>query len=400
MFETFEALKSRLPEGGANLFQEIKKKTEEAEESGKKIWKLSIGQPVGPAPKIARQVAAKAVMSSSEAMHEYQDNGSPGLPDFAKKFCQFHARIDLERSDLAFLPIPGIKPMLPLIPVACGSTKEWPLKIGVMTRPGYPVPETWDEYLPYKAMPIPLHPRNKFRFYFKNCDDFYFKAIMLNYPHNPSGQTVDMQWMTELCAHCEANNIRIFNDAAYAKLAFGEHCTLADVAIEFPKLSWVEAYSASKMGGNFTGWRIGAMVGTQDFIGDISTIKGNIDSGFFAPAAAGVIAVIEKKPWIVYKYCQMFMERQEWLCNILQERGMQLAVKPQATFFNLWKTPKKAFGVSIENAKHFNYLMIEKTGIVGVHFEPYIRYAVVAEILQPNFKNAIVDAFDMANVEY
>ena len=395
----FGTLESRLPEGGTNLFQEIKKKTEEAETAGKKIWKLSIGQPVGPAPKVAREAAAKAVMSDSEAMHEYQDNGSPGVPDFAKKFCQFHTRRDLNNSDLAFLPTPGIKPMLPLIPLACGSTKERPLKVGVMTQPGYPVPETWDEYLPYKAVPISLNPENEFRLDVNELDDDFW-AIMLNYPHNPSGQTVGWNLLRPLCAWCKENNIRIFNDAAYTKLAFGEHSTLADVAVEFPNLSWVEAYSASKMGGNFTGWRIGAMVGTPDFIGDIATIKGNDDSGFFAPAAAGVLAVIEKEPWIVDEYCQMFMERQKWLCNTLQERGMQLAVKPQATFFNLWKTPKKAFGVSIESAKHFNYLMIEKTGIVGVHFEPYIRYAVVADILQPNFKNAIVDAFDMANVEY
>jgi len=45
-------------------------------------------------------------------------------------------------------------------------------------------------------------------------------------------------------------------------------------------------------------------------------------------------------------------------------------------------------------------MMIEKTGIVGVHFDPYIRYAVVAPIEKPDFTKAIEMAFDKARVEY
>jgi len=392
--------KSRLPKGGINLFQAIKAKTDDAVAAGKKIYKLSIGQPVGPALEVARDGASMAVISSSESMHEYQDNGSPGVPDFAKKFCQFHNTVNFDNIEgLAFLPIPGIKPMLPLIPLACGGAKSKPLKIGVMTDPGYPVPKTWDEYLPYEAIPIPLTPEKQFRFHVNDLDDELW-GVMLNYPHNPTGQTVTKSWWRDVCNYCEANNIRIFNDAAYAKLAFGEHCTLADVAVDYPGLSWAEAYSASKMGCNFTGWRIGAIVGSEDFIGDIATIKGNIDSGFFAPAATGVLAVVEQAPDAVDKYCQIFQRRQKWLCEALQARGMQLAVEPQATFFNLWLTPKKAFGQEIESAEQFNYLMIEKTGLVGVHFEPYIRYAVVADILQPDFQEVIRNAFNQAQVEY
>ena len=392
--------KSRLPKGGVNLFQEIKKKTDESVAMGQDIFRLSIGQPIGPALDIAREAAAVAVKSAEESIHEYQDNGSPGVPAFAQEFCQFHNVTNLSVDDgLAFLPIPGIKPMLPLIPLACGAVKSKSLKIGVMTEPGYPVPKTWDKYLPYEAIPIPLTPEKEFRFHVNDLND-EVSGVMLNYPHNPTGQTVSESWWHDVCKYCEANDIRIFNDAAYAKLAFGDHCTLADVAIAYPRLSWAEAYSASKMGCNFTGWRIGAIVGSEDFIGDIATIKGNIDSGFFAPAAAGVLAAVKNAPDAVNVYCDMFQERQNWLCHTLKSRGMQLAVEPQATFFNLWLTPERAFGQTITSAQQFNYLMIEKTGIVGVHFEPYIRYAVVADILQPDFQNAIINAFDQAQVEY
>jgi len=63
--------KSLLPSGGVNLFQGIKSKCREVEASGQKLYRLSIGQPAGPALLSARKAAAAAVMSDLESMHEW-----------------------------------------------------------------------------------------------------------------------------------------------------------------------------------------------------------------------------------------------------------------------------------------------------------------------------------------
>ena len=136
--------KSRLPQGGENIFQKIKRISAEAEAKGVKIYRLSIGQPKGPAIESARKAASLAILSDEERMHEYQDNGSPGCPDFAKKFVQAHiSSVSLDGADVAYLPIPGIKPMRPQVIMACGKN----VIVAGMTRPGYPVPETWANYL-------------------------------------------------------------------------------------------------------------------------------------------------------------------------------------------------------------------------------------------------------------
>src|SRR5512138_3703424 len=107
--------KSYLPAGGVNLFQAIKAKSREAEAAGQKLYRLSIGQPAGPALLSARKAASEAVMSDLESMHEYQDNGSPGVPDFARRFVQAHFNFSLAGKEVEYLPIPGIKPMLGLV---------------------------------------------------------------------------------------------------------------------------------------------------------------------------------------------------------------------------------------------------------------------------------------------
>src|ERR687895_1659127 len=139
-----------------------------------------------------------------------------------------------------------------------------------MTRPGYPIPADWCAYHPLVTHDaLPLHPANAFRF---APDEIPQGAdlIMMNYPHNPTGQVATRRWLEQLCKVCSARNIRLFNDAAYAVLSYDPaSVTLSEVAPEYPELSWAEAFTAAKLIGNGTGWHVGAMVGSTDFIGDL-----------------------------------------------------------------------------------------------------------------------------------
>lgn len=393
--------KSRLPEGGENLFQRIKAQCAVAEAAGVKLYRLSIGQPSGPALFSAREAAAKAIMSGEERMHEYQDNGSPGVPGFAKDFVQAHIPwIPLrDIKDIAFLPTPGIKPMLGLIPMACGGINGESIYMYTMTNPGYPTPAVWANYHGMIHSPLATSHGNKFLFSVDDINPITTDLIMVNYPHNPSGQVATTDWWERLCAFCEEYNIRLFNDAAYAILAHTPIAsTLTEVAIHYPKLSWVEAFSASKVIGNGTGWRVGAICGSPDFVGDIATIKGNTDSGFFAPAAAGVIAALKIDRDTINGHRDAYAMRIKSLLRWLSEVGMRIAVEPLAGFFTLWLSPKRAFGQDVANAEEFNNLMIQNAGIVGVPFGRYIRYAVTSPI--EKWEGHIRGSFAKAEVSY
>lgn len=395
------ALTSWLPKGGENLFQRIKAQRAAAEARGVTILNLAIGQPQGPPLLSARKAAAEAVLSDSESMHEYQDNGSLGVNRFAEEFVEFHTG-PLPGAELAYLPIPGIKPMLGLVPLACGCSRET-IYVHTTTDPGYPTPADWCGYLGWNVQhtPLTLSPANGFRFSTEDIcrnETRFPKLVMMNYPHNPSGQVATRDWLWRICQYCEQYNIRLFNDAAYVALKHTAECTsLAQVAVDFPLLSWAEAYSASKLG-NFTGWRVGAIAGSPDFIGDIARVKGNTDSGFVAPMAAGVLAAIRQDREGIDVYRQMYRHRIGILLDELVSRGMRLAVVPGAGFFTLWLAPDFAFGEPVPDAAEFNRLMIENTGVVGVHFHPYIRYAVVGDV--EAMVQGIKRAFEQANVSY
>ncbi len=391
---------SWLPPGGENLFQGAKRMRSEAESKGIKIINLAIGQPQGPALLSARKAAAEAVMSDQESMHEYQDNGSPGVPGFANRFVLAQVpSMEKHLYGLEFLPIPGIKSMLGLIPLACGLRGLSNARVLTTTKPGYPTPADWTKYLGITTQPAFLTPENEFRFD-PNRTGNYIKLVMMNYPHNPTGQIATLDWLEDICNYCEGKEIRIFNDAAYYGLSNNpSSACLSQVAWSHPNLSWAEAFSASKIIGNGTGWRVGAIVGSKDFVDDIAKIKGNTDSGFAAPLAAGALHAVENDQAGIAQVRQMYGQRLDLLTDTLSNLNMRLAVRPGAGFFTLWKVPTFAFGEKVLTAEHFNQLMTDNTGVNGIHFDPdYIRYAVCSDVeaMLPE----IDQAFEKAAVEY
>jgi LL-diaminopimelate aminotransferase len=389
---------SRLGAGGENVLQTIRAKRAEAQGRGVRLIDLSIGEPKGPALLSARQAAAAAVMSDDEAMHAYQYNASPGVPDFAPRFIKAHVQRAFRSDAVDYLPIPGIKPILGLVPLACGCAEQR-LTVATMTSPGYPIPADWCAYHPLVThSALPLNPANMFRFAPDEIPPGTH-LIMMNYPHNPSGQVASRQWLRQICEVCSARHIRLFNDAAYIVLSYAsDSVTLSEVAPDYPELSWAEAFTAAKLIGNGTGWHVGAMVGSPDFIGDLKIVKGKTDTGFVAAMAAGVVAAFEHDQTGIARYHEMYRARLARLIELMTGYGMRLALEPAAGFFTLWLIPTRAFGQKIESAEHFNFLMIERTGLVGVHFPGYVRYAVCADI--DAMAKEIEEAFLEAEVSY
>jgi aspartate/methionine/tyrosine aminotransferase len=406
-------MKSLLPFGGGNLFQILKGWRTNAEAEGIDTFSCAIGQPSGAAFKIARRIAAKAIMSDDESMHEYQDNGSPGCPNFAEHFCNCHVDIDVfaekEAGKIATLPIPGIKPMLGPVIASCGGMYK---KIGqkftkvmTMTNPGYGTPAFMARALRgVKHFHAPMDPKFGFLFTIESLHELdfgYGDIIMLNFPHNPTGIVATKDWLNDLCDYCEQQGIRIFNDGAYAALVHDNSdkvTTLTDVAINYPNLSWAEAFSASKSIGNGTGWRIGAINGSPDCVGDIAKIKGEWDSGFTAPQACGVVHTFLHHRDLITANQQMYQQRMDSVIDIATKAGFRLAVEPKAGFFVLFDAPNAVFGERVTGAEQVNKKILLNTGLIGVHFDPYYRLAVCGPV--ENNLERIADNLNAAKPEY
>jgi len=161
-------------------------------------------------------------MSGREETHEYQDMEAC-VPDFARKFVQFHVKSDLSKfgDRLAFLPTPVWKACLDWyrLPVA-------PPKNEISRCNNYR-PRISNSKVLVQLLPGVIHKSitclliinsysTKMRLKAREGD-----LIMMNYPHN-LGKAADYAWLREICRYAE-ETIRIFNDGAYAILAMMIH---------------------------------------------------------------------------------------------------------------------------------------------------------------------------------
>lgn len=404
-----------IPPAGINLFQLIYVLIREyRERTGLEPLNLSLGNPDGVPPASIRALKAKYAQDPGYDFHTYAEDKN--LNRFAEGMVSLHGGIDVENHPgLRALPIAGIKTASALIPLACAlhlpdRARRDEFRVA-SNLPAYDVIGTWSaSYLGARRTVWPLAAADNMRLSVARLKDALKKdgadradLVFVIRPGNPAAVGASEADWKELIALCIEKKMRLVNDGAYAGLAAaGTHATLASVAKDFPALEWLELYSVSKSY-NDPGARLGALVGSKDFVEDFILVKGNTDSGpvpgvmaaygeFFADAAAARAALDEIRG--------LYEKRLAYLIPALKAAGLRPACATEAGFFTLWRTPREAFGVKLpEENRHeaFNRAVITKTGIVGVHFsapgdsgpEPLIRYAVCADVLDPKFRERL-----------
>ena len=423
----------KIPASGINLFQLIYILRDEYEaKSGKKALNLSLGNPDGVPPEAILALQAKYAANPGFSYHTYAEDTN--LHSFAEGMVELHGGLKVaDHPHLGVLPIPGIKTAGAIMPLACGMhlpdrTARDSFTV-VSNLPAYDVIGTWTEsYLGSTRIPWPLVSEDNMRLNIGRLKESLAKHKVDNVdlvyvirPGNPAAVGASEAEWKEIIEWCIANDARLVNDGAYAGLCEpGSHTSLAAVAAGYKDLDWIEMYSVSKSFSD-PGARLGAIVGSADFVADFSLIKGNTESGpvpsvmaaygeFFTDRAAAKAELDTLRG--------LYRSRLDYVIGALKGIGLEQACDTSAGFFTLWRVPTKAFGVVLSEDERtkgkpaqeaFNRLVIEETGIVGVHFqgpgadgkgEPLIRYAVCDDVLAPEFKARFEEGLARMKPEY
>jgi LL-diaminopimelate aminotransferase len=122
-----------------------------------------------------------------------------------------------------------------------------------------------------------------------------------------------------------------------------------------------------------TGWRIGYVVGNQEVIKALATLKSNMDTSQFIPIQKAAAAALRSDLTIVRKNNLIFEKRMGKLHQALNEIGL-LTDKPKGSIFLWVKVPDGYTSSSFVNR------LLEETGIIvtpgsafGNGGEGYIR---------------------------
>src|SRR6266404_1814279 len=156
-------------------------------------------------------------------------------------------------------------------------------------------------------------------------------AIVLNFPANPTAQTVDLDFYGEIISFCRRHDIVVLSDIAYAEIYFDgkpppsilEVPGARDIAVEFSSLS--KTYS-------MPGWRIGYAVGNARLIGALARVKSYLDYGAFTPIQIAATAALNGPQDCVEEIRQVYKQRRDVLIQGLHAAGWDVPSPPASMF--------------------------------------------------------------------
>jgi len=329
--EEFQRIK-RLPPYVFNIVGELKA---QARRRGEDIIDFGMGNPDQDTPK---HIVDKLVeVAQREGVHRY--SVSQGIPRLRKAICNWYQKnfsVDLDPDKEAIVTI-GSKEGLAHLAMATVDQGDTVL----VPNPAYPIHPYGFVIAGADIRHVPMTEEvDFFEALEKAIKDSWPKPkmLLLNFPGNPTTQTVDLAFFEKVVAIAKAHNIWVIHDLAYADIVFDGYKAPSILQVAGAKDIAVEFYTLSKSY-NMPGWRVGFMVGNPTLVHALKRMKSYLDYGMFTPIQVAAITALEGPQDCVEDIRNMYKERRDVLCQGLNAVGWSVT-PPVATMFVWAKIPE------------------------------------------------------------
>lgn len=211
------------------------------------------------------------------------------------------------------------------------------------------------------------------------------RLMWLNYPHNPTGATVDLTFLTQAVAFARRHHLLLCHDAPYCDVTYDGYVAPSVMQVEGATEVAVEFNSLSKTF-NMAGWRVGMAVGNSDALAALAQVESNVYSGMFLPLQDAAVQALSVAPeWIAARNA-IYRRRITTVVEGLTQAGIT-ARFPLATPY-VWGTLPPG---SISTSEEFAVTLLEQTGVAlapGSFFGPGGEGAVRISVTAPDARIA------------
>ncbi len=371
MFE-FQRIK-RLP---PYVFAIVNNLKYEARCRGEDIIDLGMGNPDLPAPKHIIEKLREAAKKPKN--HRY--SASKGITQLRLALCEWYQRrynVSLDHETEVVVTIGSKEGLSHLVLAIMG-----PGDVALTPTPAYPIHPYSVVIAGAEVRSVPIG---------KDIDFFYEmetaykstwprpKILLINFPHNPTTEVVDIEFFEKVVDFAKENNIIVIHDFAYADLLFDDYKAPSFLQVKGAKDVGVEMFSMTKSY-SMAGWRVGFCAGNPEIVGALTKIKSYLDYGMFQPIQIASIVALRGPQNCVDEIKKTYQKRRNTLINGLKKAGWDIP-SPKATMF-VWgeiPDPFKEMG-SLE----FSKLLLDEAKVAvspGIGFgeggDKFVRFALV-----------------------
>lgn len=162
------------------------------------------------------------------------------------------------------------------------------------------------------------------------------KAIVLNYPTNPTGVEYTENEIKALAQVITKHHLYVITDEIYSSLVYGvKHYSIAS---EIPERTlYISGLSKSHA---MTGYRLGYIAGPKEIMEQIGKVHGLMVTTTTDSSQAAAIEALENGQDDPDHYRAIYQKRRDFVLKALNEMHFE-TVKPQGAFYIFAKIPKK-----------------------------------------------------------
>jgi alanine-synthesizing transaminase len=372
MSEEFYRIK-RLP---PYVIAEVNAMRAAARQAGEDIIDLGMGNPdLPPPPHVIEKLCEVARKPDA---HGY--SASKGIPGLRKAQAGYYARrfgVELDPESEVVVTM-GSKEGLSSLATAITA----PGDVVLAPNPSYPIHTFGFIIAGATIRSVPTTPDERYWEALDRAMKFTVprpSVLVVNYPSNPTAETVDISFYERLVEWARENKVWILSDLAYSELYFDGKPTASILQVKGAKDVAVEFTSLSKTF-SMAGWRIGFAVGNKTLIAAMTRVKSYLDYGAFTPIQAAACAALNGPQDIVEANRQLYHKRRDVLVESFGRAGWDIPAPPASMFAWAPLPPALAHLGSLEFSKqllqHADVAVAPGVGY-GEEGEGYVRIAMV-----------------------
>ena len=299
-----------------------------ARQAGRDIIDLGMGNPDLPPP--AHVIEKLCEVARKPDAHGYSQ--SKGIPGLRRAQANYYARrfgVELDPESEVVVTM-GSKEGLASLATAITA----PGDVVLAPNPSYPIHTFGFIIAGATIRSVPTTPDQNYFAALDRAMAFTVprpSILVVNYPSNPTAETVDLKFYERLIAWAKANEVWVISDLAYSELYYDGNPTVSVLQVPGAKDVAVEFTSMSKTF-SMAGWRIGFAVGNARLIAAMTRVKSYLDYGAFTPVQAAACAALNGPQDIVEKNRELYRKRRDVLVESFARAGWDIPA-PKASMF-------------------------------------------------------------------
>jgi aspartate aminotransferase len=207
------------------------------------------------------------------------------------------------------------------------------------------------------------------------------KAIILNYPNNPTGYIPPDREIDLLVTLCKENNVHIISDEIYSSITLSDSGfkSLASYRNEYSNISIIDGFSKAY---SMTGWRIGYLYGSKEIITRVSKLQQHLNTNIPVFIQRGALAALNLDGSVLNDYINQLKTNENCLyqmTNQIQHLHYVRSKGGMFSFINISKIKMTSdkFCSALLNSKH----VACTPGIIfGKNWDDHIRISLGGDV--------------------